>query len=521
MIEKLNKLSIKWKISLSVSIYILLVLFGSIIFTAISFQKSMITDKENNLYQNIAKLSESYKESFITSNLEKLDELSRFIKSIESVEEVNILDKDFKIIASSNINNLGKKKQIEKEKNKFIYPVSVYNDIIGYVEVKYNKDILKEIINKEIFSILIKTFFIGFFVIFASFIGTFFISGIMINPLKELKNKIVNLFSSDINNLDKIELPTKNCKNKNCIKFEEIDCWLCAENSKDILLSLRDKTIKECPTCEKYRYLIGDEIEQLSYSFYIMVSALNDYVTRLEEIYRERETLSCMATMGEMSAKIAHEVKNALYAISNAVNYMKNNVNNPIVKEFSILIKEEINRLNEMTTAFLNFSKLIEPTFKKENINQIIKESIFLLKDDFEDEGIEIIFDLDEKIPEIYLDKNLIKQTIFNLALNSIDALREKDEEKKYFKIATKQKKDKVLVIIEDNGIGIKEEYKDKVFKPFFTTKQKGTGLGLPMVYKIIFTHNGIINMKSEYGKGTTFYIEFPVYNEYAKSIND
>ncbi|MFN3788372.1 MAG: sensor histidine kinase, partial [Sulfurihydrogenibium azorense] len=247
--------------------------------------------------------------------------------------------------------------------------------------------------------------------------------------------------------------------------------------------------------------------------FYMMLSSLNDYINKLEEAYKERETLSCMAAMGEMSAKIAHEIKNALYSISNAANYIKNNANDEIIKEFGKIIKEESYRLNDMTVSFLNFSKLIEPKFSQEDLNEVIKNSIGLLIYDCEDYGIKVDLKLDNNLPKTFIDQNLIKQVLVNLILNSIDAIREKNTENPIIKISTEylRNKDKIRLTVEDNGIGIKEENKGKIFKPFFTTKPKGTGLGLPMVYKIIFLHGGTVNVESVYGKYTKFIIEIPV----------
>ncbi|EDP74337.1 ATP-binding protein, partial [Hydrogenivirga sp. 128-5-R1-1] len=112
-------------------------------------------------------------------------------------------------------------------------------------------------------------------------------------------------------------------------------------------------------------------------------------------------------------------------------------------------------------------------------------------------------------------DKNMIKQVLFNMILNSIEALKEKEGKYKFIKIKTYLETIKninfVVLEIEDNGTGIKDEDKEKIFKPFFTTKQKGTGLGLPMVYKIVFSHNGTISIESEYGKGVKFIIKFKV----------
>ncbi|RMD45490.1 MAG: two-component sensor histidine kinase, partial [Aquificota bacterium] len=394
------------------------------------------------------------------------------------------------------------------------YPVKIDEDVIGYVIVRYNQNMIKTAVDKEIMSVVLQTGSIAVFVILASFLGTFFISGVAVRPIVELKNKILDITTKDFQSKGILDKPLKKSKNKECIKELAENCWIVSENPENALDEIGELSIKECSKCEKFHKLANDEIDELSYSFYMMTASLKDYLKKLEEAHKERETLNCMATMGEMSAKIAHEIKNALYAIGNAAGYLKHSVNNEIVKEFSSVIKDEVNRLNEMTITFLNFSKLVEPKFELNDLNKEIERTVKLLKDDFEDENIELNLNLG-KIPAFKFDKNMIKQVLFNLILNSIDAIKEKGIEKGLITINTyyKEEKNKKVVVleIEDNGIGIKKEHKEKIFKPFFTTKQKGTGLGLPMVYKIIFSHGGIINMNSEYGKGTKFIIEFKV----------
>ncbi len=522
-----GKLPIQWKVALSTSLYVLLVLIGAIFFTFFSFEQKILSEKKEGIRKTIESIIESYKESFITYNLEKINELVDSLKRINSVIDVHIYNTEGRIIGDIDLKNLGliSKNEITKFKKKpykvqnrnivtLYYPVKVEDYILGYISVKYDLNILKKTIDKDLIKILIQTLVIALFVIIFSAVGTFLISGYVVRPLKDLKEKILSLTSSNMDDLIEIRPFTKNAEpcNKEITEY----CWLTTENGKEILKELGNQALDKCSTCNTLKKYSGDEIQQLTLSFYMMVSSLQDYLEKLEKAHKERETLNCMATMGEMSAKIAHEVKNALYAIGNAANYLKHNIDNELVKEFSGIIKSEVNRLNELTVSFLNFSKLIEPKFEIGDFNREIKHSVDLIKDDFEDEGVDVILSLDKDIPPFPFDKNLMRQVIFNLLLNSLDALKEKKREKnRYVKIVTQLKKRKnesvVLLSIEDNGIGIKDEYKEKIFKPFFTTKQKGTGLGLPMVYKIIYSHNGIINMNSEYGKGTVFNIEIKI----------
>ncbi len=527
----MKKLSIQWKVSLSVSFYILLVIIISSFITAYNFEKKLFKEENQNIVENIKHIVESYEDSFILRNLDKLNEMSDKISSLLSVKEVEVFDPYGKIIAHTDFDKLGKKDperfyKIKGKKQDFIeengkittyyLPLTIEDENIGYTLISYDKSILKKYVTQEILKVILQILTISSFVILASFIGTFAISGVMVRPLKILKEKIVKLTSENLNNPMNTEIEIKPKKiNKECIKEISDECWLSSENPSNILMQLGDKSLKECTSCSKYKSVIGDEIEELTCSFYMMVASLQDYLVKLEEAHKERETLNCMATMGEMSAKVAHEIKNALYSIGNAATYIRKNVKSDLAKEFSNIIKLEVDRLNEMTVTFLNFSKLVEPTFEKNNINNVIKESVRLIKEDFEEHNIKFILDLDSSIPEFYFDKNLLKQVIFNLSLNALDALLEKDSEDKYFKIKTEhktiQKKEKVIITFEDNGIGISDENKDKIFKPFFTTKQNGTGLGLPMVYKIIFSHGGIIYLETEEGKGSKFIIEFEI----------
>ncbi|NPA52225.1 MAG: two-component sensor histidine kinase [Aquificae bacterium] len=521
----MKNLSIQWKIAFLTSVYILIILVGSILFAVANFEKNLLKEREKNTVKSIVNIIESYKDFFIVRNLEKIDEMVKTISSLESIDEVVVLDIDGRIIGHSDIGNLGKfsrelldkfgqKKEafLEKNKNliKYFYPVTVETTPIGYVVTSYDREILKASVDFDILKIAIQTLSISFFVIFASFIGTFVISGIMIRPIKVLKDKIVNL-ASNIDKPLKVEKVFKPKLSKECTKGISEECWLSSENASKIMQELGELTLRECQNCPKYKNSVSGEIEELTYSFYMMTASLQDYLKKLEEAYKERETLNCLASMGEMSAKIAHEIKNALYAIGNAADYMRRNVNNPLVKEFSTVIRNEVNRLNEITVSFLNFSKLIEPKFEYHNLNSVIEESIKLLEDDFKNENIQLQLELDTNIPKIKFDKNLFKQIILNLAINALDTLREKKEPPKVFKIQTKliekQNSKIIRITFEDSGTGIPEEIKDKIFKPFFSTKTKGTGLGLPIVYKIVYSHGWSINLDSN-NKGTRFIIE-------------
>lgn len=514
--RRFNNISIKLKTSILTSLYVLMVLIFSLSISVYSFKEKLYQEKINSLKENIINLSESYKDSIITSNLEKIDELVNFMRKIPDVKFVFLYDNDGKVVGGTDLRFLGMENpdfsRINKDLREFDYEIKVDNFTIGKTVVFYDENLLKKDVFNEIKKIITPVVFIAGFIIVASFMGTFIISSVMVSPLITLKENIISLLNNGFN-IDDRSL-VEFYKDMDCDEGFTKKCWIFSKNPYDELKGLSDKALKSCLNCKIFKDNSTDEIQQLSYSFTLMVASLNDFIKKLEEAHKERETLSCMAAMGEMSARLAHEIKNALYSISNAANYIKQNTQDDTIKDFGRIIKSEANRLNELTISFLNFSKLLEPKFDIKDINQTIIEATELLKYDCEDEDINLMIYLDRNLKPIKHDSNLIKQAIFNLVINSIDAIKQKgtnEIDQILIKTSAIEKDKKYLRIeVEDNGIGIDKENVEKIFKPFFTTKPRGTGLGLSIVYKIVYAHNGSINVESEYGKYTKFTIDLP-----------
>ncbi|MEZ0323707.1 MAG: ATP-binding protein [Hydrogenothermaceae bacterium] len=516
--NKLKNLSIKIKMSVLTSVYILIVLVLSISLTAYNFKKKLIQERDTTLKENVINLSESYKESIITSNLEKIDELVNFLEKIKPIKEVFVINEEGVVVGGTDLRYLGLENpdfsNLKKNLTQFSFTLKVDNFTVGKVVVFYDEKVLEEEVIKDIEKVITPLIFVVIFIILASFLGTFFISSVLVSPLLTLKERILNLLSEGFN--PKTHHIIQKSKPYRCIENITDNCWIFSENPYNTILSIAEKSSKVCVKCKIFKENSGDEIHQLSYSFVIMVTSLSNFIKKLEEAHKERETLSCMAAMGEMSARLAHEIKNALYSISNAANYIKQNTADKTIKDFGRIIKDEASRLNEITISFLNFSKLLDPKFEERDINQTVLESVELLKYDCEDEDILLSLILDSNLKPVKHDPNLIKQAIFNLVINSIDAIKEKGTNQvdkitiKTYKVR-KDDKDYVRLEVEDNGIGIRKEDLENIFKPFFTTKQKGTGLGLSIVYKIIHAHGGNITVESEYGNYTKFIIEIPV----------
>jgi signal transduction histidine kinase len=171
------------------------------------------------------------------------------------------------------------------------------------------------------------------------------------------------------------------------------------------------------------------------------------------------------------------------------------------------IVGSEIKRLEVILEEVLNFAKPMKLFLKAENINEIIGEVLENLSEKIGEKKIRIEESLDKDLPRIFLDRGKIQQAFLNIVLNAIDALHENGN----LKIVSSIEKilDETIIKIEvsDNGIGIEEKNVKDVFKPFFTTKQMGTGLGLANVEKIIETHGGFIKVDSRLGQGTSIYV--------------
>lgn len=241
---------------------------------------------------------------------------------------------------------------------------------------------------------------------------------------------------------------------------------------------------------------------------------------KIEEQIRRSERL---ASIGELAASIAHEIRNPLGAISNSVGMLKRDLSlkGDDQKLFEMVV-EETDRLNSIITNFLTFAHPAEYHFVRSNILEIIDETLFLLEQDARfHEEIKIVRIYGNDIPRIDVDRNWIRKVFWNLLVNSIDAMPRGG--KIFIRVRKPKAPDnnEIEIVIADTGVGIPPEIIRKVFEPFFTTKKsKGTGLGLSIVHRIIDNHGGVIDVKSKQNKGTVFTIRLPVKNRQMNTIS-
>jgi len=225
---------------------------------------------------------------------------------------------------------------------------------------------------------------------------------------------------------------------------------------------------------------------------------------------RRAENLASLTTL---AAGVAHEIKNPLGSISihlqllqKKLGKISNSADNNTDKYFNVL-KEEIDRLNRIVVDFLFAVRPMNLELREENINKLISQIMEFVRFEMEQLNIKCALDLDECIPPILIDERYMKQALFNLIKNAQAAMPGGG----IFKISTCFIDNEIRLTVSDTGTGITKENLLKIFEPYFTTMETGTGLGLTQVYKIIREHNGEITVDSQPGAGTDFKISLPI----------
>ena len=230
---------------------------------------------------------------------------------------------------------------------------------------------------------------------------------------------------------------------------------------------------------------------------------------------------SKMAQIGLMATEITHEMthpltylKNYLYTLSDDLTTDDSTLNNKLRNNLEIATKE-VNRLINLVNHIQEFSrKDIDQNRISIKFSEVINHTLLLMDDQIQSSNIRLIKNIQKDLPHVTVNPNDIEQVLINLLQNAIDSLKE-IENNAVLEIVIYQKKEqkKFCIEINDNGKGVDEHIKNKIFTPFFTTKPagEGTGLGLNIIQRIIEKYEGTIKCKSSDGKGASFVISLPI----------
>ncbi|KPK02715.1 MAG: hypothetical protein AMK71_01360 [Nitrospira bacterium SG8_35_4] len=219
-----------------------------------------------------------------------------------------------------------------------------------------------------------------------------------------------------------------------------------------------------------------------------------------------------IAAVGQIAAGVTHEIKNPLNSLSINAQMLMKELSEKFGTESSsyesaALIKYEINRINNILEEFVKFAKFPDPQFFLNNINDVIREVVDLISLGAKDLGVDILLDLQDTSSDFRFDARQFKEVLINLSQNAIKAMHRGGQ----LKISSRVLDENVILQVTDTGEGIPEKNIEKIFTPFFSTKEGGMGLGLPIVQRIIESHGGKIFCSSTSGEGTTFEIILPL----------
>jgi two-component system, NtrC family, sensor kinase len=249
----------------------------------------------------------------------------------------------------------------------------------------------------------------------------------------------------------------------------------------------------------------NDELGLLTQSF-------NRMIRNLREIQSELIRSEKLISTGRLSAGVAHEIRNPLNAMKGAIIYLqRRKPGDALIQEYTQLVLEEIERLDIFVTEFLYFAKQSIPKSVLTNLNDLIQNTLTLFDERLHQKRIGVTQNLDSDLSSLYVDPHQMEQVLLNLVINAVDAMPHGGELHVSSQADGNAENGRAVIRIKDNGRGIPESQLPDVFDPFYSTKEGGTGLGLPISLGIVESHGGELRIHSVEGQGTEAVIELPL----------
>jgi signal transduction histidine kinase len=230
--------------------------------------------------------------------------------------------------------------------------------------------------------------------------------------------------------------------------------------------------------------------------------------TQEQLVHNER-----LATVGAVVARVSHEIRNPLTTIggfARAIHAHPDDIER-IARNAGIIV-EEVEKLEDLLKEMLDFTSPRPPTLGLVSINPVLTALASIYSEQLSERRVQLEMCLAPDLPPVLADRNQIQRTFLNLWQNALQAMEGYPlEDQRTLTVRTRSSGERVVIEFSDAGVGIAPEAMPHIFTPFFTTKPRGTGLGLAVVKKIVDDHQGSIDVRSERGVGTTFAIELPI----------
>lgn len=486
------KLPLFWKFS--IAIIFIVIVFGSInsILIYNNVQSALQTETEKRALFIANSISHQIVSSLLFEDYVTLQNVINGIKEIDqNIDYIFIVDSKSNIVVHTfpinfptqllDANRLDENQKFKtqlinlKNKNEELIldvAVPILDGKIGNVRVGLKESSIQSDVQKtvNIFWIMVGVF------LFFGIIGALVFANFITKPIKAIQNVADNI---ELSQIGKEQLPQ---------------------------IRIREKFLDRI----KMLFRAEDEID-------ILADRFNQMIVRLDKAYRDLQNAQSnliqsekLATVGTLTAGLAHEINNPVAGLQNCIRRIQNDPNNlEQNKKYLAMMENAVDKIEKVVGNLLNFTRKQSGDFISISISEIIENSLLLVSHRLEKLRISVTNNIPADLPMIRGNKNQLEQVMLNLFINSIDSIEGKisknpDSERRLILSASRES-DFVKIKIEDTGSGIPKNIMDKIFDPFFTTKSpgKGTGLGLSVVYNIIDAHQGRIYFESEEGKGT------------------
>ncbi len=477
LLKELNRrTSIKTKGVLYVMLLILIIYISVSIIVLSSSRKNLLLQRKQFHLSIAEKLAINATDAIISQDYGFLMEQIRQLKAAGQIKNAKIIDSRGIVIASDNIRNIGEfdktlsllldrggpdgLKGGHYPNQQVLLPLEIEGDILGALSLTFDTEAEDRAFSRDFKKTILQLVYLSIVIFAVGIGGSYVVALLMTRPITNLSKEV-----------------------------EEFE-----------------KEISYSESETPYNPLYKDETFQLRQSFYHMLETLRRYLSEFKRVSEEKERLTCMAAIGEMSAQIAHEIRNSLYAIRGALSGIERSRKRSEMLEYIDIIKDEALEMSTMADNFLRFAKLPSPSPVPCNIIDVLDRVVELLQPDLEESGVEVHYDREAKLPTVELDPALMKQVFMNLFINSIQAMQDGGRITLQFNLSENW----LMVHVMDDGPGIPDKIAAKIFQPFFSTKADGSGLGLSTTYKIILAHHGEVELlKSE--RGAHFLIRLPL----------
>ena len=414
----------------------------------------------------------------LTSDTEtKSSRLKEYLKSARNkgINEINIISNEGEIINSTDPEKVGKRREIKKTETglkasragkgapnapqhpyDLVVPVIVGDEQLGYVQINLLLDNIRDIQHENFIKRLVATCLIFMFGILLAI----FLARRYTDPINRLVQGVKKVSAGDLS----VTFPVES----------------------------------------------SDEIGELAESFNEMVDKLRERETLVKRL-NEAEHLS---KVGQLASGIAHEIRNPLNYISLAIDHLKSEFvallpgQRDEMETLTDKIKEEVRRVNYMVLNFMNYGRPLKLRIAEFSYPELIRKALPLLQGKLAEQRIEVVTNLASDLPMMEADQELMRNCLFNFINNAAQAMPEGGE---ITLGAVYDAAGQFRLTFADRGQGIAAEDIEKIFQPYFTTKEAGIGLGLAITERIVREHGGSITVESSPGKGTTFTVILPV----------